>query len=119
MKNSELRAHAIKNLKAYPLMIRSVNALNERLSAFPPESAEAEDAKQQIKFITAECDYIASVLDALDEEEKAVVEEFFFCKRPLRGELIGEKLGYCRSNVYRIRDEALRKICCVMFGEEG
>lgn len=55
-------------------------------------------------------------LDSLTREERLVLERFFINRQRGYLERLMDELGYERRQIYRIKDNALKKYTMVMFG---
>ena len=57
---------------------------------------------------------VRAALKALTPEERNIIMNFYFSENPLSGEALAEKFATTKSNIYRRRDHALRKLKSIL-----
>lgn len=77
---------------------------------------ELEELKKQHTITRKYVELTQRCLDALTEEERLILERFYICRSQGWAEELMEQLYIERTEVYRRKDNALRKFTKVMYG---
>ncbi len=77
---------------------------------------ERDRLAENIRVVRRLIELINKGLGALDEREYRVLELFYINRQPNHVERLMDELGYEKSHVYRIRDQALYKFTIGMYG---
>ena len=75
---------------------------------------EIEELKQNLKSTEKEISWLKQGLEVLNDMEKDVINKMCFDKIQIKN--ICEELGYEKSQIYRIKDQAIYKMTIALYG---
>lgn len=78
--------------------------------------AERDRLKQQLRIVSLQINWLEKGLEALDSEERLVLEYFYIDRPPDHVGVLCEKLNTEKTMVYRKKDAALRKLAERLYG---
>lgn len=77
---------------------------------------EIEELKLSLKETKREIKWIEKSMECLDDLEKTIIYAFYIQKIRYCREYLQRELGYSQTQIYRIREQALKKMCVSMYG---
>ena len=79
---------------------------------------EKERLKTNITAAERIIELVERGLDALNIEERAILEKFYMTDCPNKIKTLRSQFGYSQRSMYRVKDRALRKFTLAMYGVE-
>ena len=79
--------------------------------------AERDELKHNLRITRAEVRQVENALNSLSPEEKTVIEKFYINRPQNHVEWLCQELHIERTQVYRIKDQALIKMARQLFGQ--
>lgn len=80
--------------------------------------AEIETLKRSYRMNKADVERIGKALKALDTPEYRIIESFYMSGRRPNIHRLEKETKYQKSQIYRIRDQALKKLTYELYGRE-
>ena len=78
--------------------------------------AEREKLEQQLHIVSARVKWLERGLNALDDEDRLILEYFFIDRPPDYVDLLCEKLNLEKTGVYQKKNQALRHLVEHLYG---
>ena len=78
--------------------------------------AEKEKLKHNYQAIARQVKIMDTALAQLNDQERLVLERFYMNRPPRHVERLMEELGYEKSQVYRLKDNALKSLTISIYG---
>ena len=79
--------------------------------------AERDELKHNLRITRAEVRQVENALNSLSPEEKTVIDKFYINRPQNHVESLCQELHIERTQVYRIKDQALIKMARQLFGQ--
>lgn len=77
---------------------------------------EKNELEKTYKDLLYDVRFVDRALKCLNDKEKEVIELYYLNTVRLKIETICDRMGYEKSSVYRIKDDALKKMVIFMYG---
>lgn len=112
----------IKYLEESKYLIKPINTdsvpanggITKQEDALVNKLVEIEELKRNLHLMQKEIDWLKKGLLVLNDTEKEVINKF--CFDMVKVKKICEELGYEKSQIYRIKDQAIYKMTIALYG---
>lgn len=78
--------------------------------------AKKEELEELLALNERKVANIERLLNELSDEERTIIDRMIISKEMYAADRLVDELGYERRNIYRMRDNALRRLCQLRYG---